>query len=129
VESANKVLVEARLKGAGMRWAPASVNPMGALRTVACNDRWEEALPAIGTAQRQARQDATSQRRTLRFAERARIATERAAQERRAAATSTPVDPPAASPSAHASSQARRRSCKPGPHHPWRAGSCSRRSA
>ena len=35
VESANKLLVEARLKGAGMRWAPASVNPMVALRTVA----------------------------------------------------------------------------------------------
>jgi hypothetical protein len=122
VESANKVLVEARLKGAGMRWAPASVNPMVALRTVACNDRWEEALPAIGTAQRQARQEATTQRRTLRLAERARLAAARAEQERRAAATPTPVDPPA-----HPTSHARRRSCTPGPDHPWRAGSFGRR--
>ena len=43
VESANKVVVQARLKGAGMHWAPAHVNPMLALRTAVCNDRWEEA--------------------------------------------------------------------------------------
>ncbi|HEX2187062.1 MAG TPA: ISKra4 family transposase, partial [Chloroflexota bacterium] len=35
VESANKLVVEARLKGAGMHWAPHHVNPMVALRTVA----------------------------------------------------------------------------------------------
>lgn len=41
VESANKVVVEARLKGTGMRWAEPNVNPMLALRNVVCNDRWE----------------------------------------------------------------------------------------
>jgi hypothetical protein len=126
VESANKVLVQARLKGAGMRWAAASVNPMVALRAVACNDRWEEALPALSAGQRQARQDATTQRRTVRRAERARLAAERVAQERLAA---LPVDPPATAPSAPPTTSARRRSCTPGPHHPWRAGSFSRRSA
>ena len=45
MESANKLVVEARLKGAGMYWARASVNPMVALRTVACADRWPEAWP------------------------------------------------------------------------------------
>jgi hypothetical protein len=50
VESANKLVVEARLKGAGMHWAIAHVNPMVALRTVACSDRWAEAWPQI-TAQ------------------------------------------------------------------------------
>src|SRR5947209_20547780 len=50
VESANKLVVEARLKGAGMRWARAHVNPLVALRTVACSDRWDEAWPQI-TAQ------------------------------------------------------------------------------
>jgi hypothetical protein len=44
VESGNKVVMQARLKGAGMHWAPAHVNPMLALRTAACNDRWKEAL-------------------------------------------------------------------------------------
>ena len=43
VESSNKVVVEARLKGAGMHWARASVNPMLSLRNAVCNDRWEEA--------------------------------------------------------------------------------------
>jgi len=31
--------VEARLKGAGMHWARASVNPLVALRNAICNDR------------------------------------------------------------------------------------------
>jgi len=43
VESANKLVVEARLKGAGMHWARASVNPMLSLRNAVCNDRWDEA--------------------------------------------------------------------------------------
>jgi hypothetical protein len=47
VESGNKLVVEARLKGAGMHWARAKVNPMLALRNVACSDRWEEAWPQI----------------------------------------------------------------------------------
>jgi hypothetical protein len=43
VESGNKLVVEARLKGAGMHWARASVNPMLTLRNAVCNDRWTEA--------------------------------------------------------------------------------------
>ncbi|EFH85400.1 hypothetical protein Krac_6619 [Ktedonobacter racemifer DSM 44963] len=42
VESANKVVVEARLKGTGMRWKRANVNPMLALRNGVCNQRWLE---------------------------------------------------------------------------------------
>jgi hypothetical protein len=42
VESANKLVVEARLKGAGMHWARPHVNPLLVLRNAACNDRWEE---------------------------------------------------------------------------------------
>lgn len=42
VESANKVVVEARLKGTGMHWKPENVNPMLALRNAVCNDRWSE---------------------------------------------------------------------------------------
>jgi hypothetical protein len=47
VESGNKLVVEARLKGAGMHWAPQHVDPMVALRTVACSDRWEHEWPLI----------------------------------------------------------------------------------
>ncbi len=43
VESANKLLVQARLKGAGMHWAKSHVNPMLALRTAVCSERWDEA--------------------------------------------------------------------------------------
>ncbi len=42
VESANKNVVEARLKGTGMHWQRTQVNPMLALRTAVCNDRWRE---------------------------------------------------------------------------------------
>jgi hypothetical protein len=63
VESANKLVVEARLKGAGMHWAPAHVNPMVALRTIACGDRWAEAWPQLAAQQRrQARARAAARR-------------------------------------------------------------------
>ncbi len=42
VESANKNVVEARLKGPGMHWERGNVNPMLALRNAVCNDRWRE---------------------------------------------------------------------------------------
>jgi hypothetical protein len=42
VESANKVVMQARLKGAGMHWEPGNVNPMLALRNALRNERWEE---------------------------------------------------------------------------------------
>lgn len=55
VESANKVVIQARMKQAGMHWARANVNPMAALRNVACNERWEEAWPQITAQLQQAR--------------------------------------------------------------------------
>ena len=42
VEGGHKVVMQARLKGSGMHWAPANVNPLLALRCAACNDRWAE---------------------------------------------------------------------------------------
>src|SRR5260221_14162840 len=51
VESANKGVVEARLKGAGMHWSRLSVNPLLALRNAVCNDRlaeaWEQSVAHI----------------------------------------------------------------------------------
>ena len=55
VESANKLVVEARLKGSGMHWHPSQVNPMLALRNIVCNNRWDEAWSMIATELRQAR--------------------------------------------------------------------------
>lgn len=127
VESANKVLVEARLKGAGMRWAPGSVNPMVALRTVAYSDRWQEAWPLIRTAQRRERALTTTQRRTVRLAQCARTAAEPAHV---AAVATTPTPQSAAKPPLRKAAPAPRRSPTPAPNHPWRLGTLNhRRSA
>lgn len=53
VESGNKVVVEARLKGAGMHWARPHVNPLLALRNILCSDRWAEDWPQIATRVRE----------------------------------------------------------------------------
>jgi hypothetical protein len=50
VESANKLVVEARLKGSGMHWDRASVSPMVGLRDLLCSDRWTTAWPATWRA-------------------------------------------------------------------------------
>ncbi len=62
VESANKVVVQARLKGAGMHWERSHVNPMLGLRNVVCNDRWAEAWPQIGARLRDQRQKRREER-------------------------------------------------------------------
>jgi hypothetical protein len=55
LESANKLVVEARLKGSGMHWARAHVNPPVALRTALCSNRWAEAWNQITAHQRRQR--------------------------------------------------------------------------
>jgi len=52
VESANKVMVEARLKGAGMHWQRHNVNPMLVLRNAVGNRRWQETWNASWTRRR-----------------------------------------------------------------------------
>ena len=47
VESGHKVVIQRRMKQAGMRWHPDSVNPMLALRSTICNHRWDEKWDAI----------------------------------------------------------------------------------
>jgi hypothetical protein len=77
VESGNKLVVEARLKGAGMhcrlapacsrheRWAERHVNPMLALRNIICSDRWKEEWPKIeARLRRQTRQRRTRLRQS-----------------------------------------------------------------
>src|SRR5438105_1635325 len=69
VESANKVVVEARLKGAGMRWERQNVNPMLLLRNAVCNRQWNQTWRA-SLAHRQelrtSRRQADSQQRLTR---------------------------------------------------------------
>ncbi|MBX2999740.1 MAG: ISKra4 family transposase [Caldilineaceae bacterium] len=119
VESANKVVVEARLKGAGMHWHRRNVNPLLALRNVVCNEQWDEAWAIIEdrlrTAARQHRR-LQQQKRHL------------ARQQQRAAANPLPLPLPTALstveadklspslPAAHPQSSSNR----PAPDHPWR---------
>jgi DNA repair exonuclease SbcCD nuclease subunit len=66
VESAHKVVVQSRMKQAGMRWAEANVDPMLALRNLICNDRWSQGWQQIVTYRRQ--QQLEKQRRKCRLA-------------------------------------------------------------
>ena len=120
VESANKLVVEARLKGAGMRWARGHVNPVVALRTVACSDRWAEAWPQISA---QWRAQVSAQRRT-------RV---RCRQQRRAALAppvapaAVPIPPPPApTPPRPAPPAQRAPARRPAADHPWRRMSLGR---
>ena len=89
VESANKLVVEARLKGAGMHWAPAHVNPLLALRNVVCNDRWDEAWPQICAELRRQHRERFAAKRQRRRARQA------AATTPRPAGAGTPATAPA----------------------------------
>jgi hypothetical protein len=62
VESGNKLVVQARLKGAGMHWAEEHVNPMLALRNILCSGRWKEDWPKL---EARLRQQARQRRKTL----------------------------------------------------------------
>jgi hypothetical protein len=62
VESGNKLVVEARLKGAGMHWKRDNVDPMLALRNIICSDRWRQEWPRI---EQRLRQQATQRRKAL----------------------------------------------------------------
>ena len=59
VESGHKVVMQRRMKQAGMRWAEANLNPMLALRLALCNKVWTTSWQAIQT---QARHKSRQQR-------------------------------------------------------------------
>ena len=70
VESGNKVVVEARLKGAGMHWAREHVDPLVALRDVLCSDRWAEDWLSLATRVRQQSLHERQQRQRARWTQR-----------------------------------------------------------
>lgn len=122
VESANKLVVEARLKGAGMHWLRSHVDPMLALRNLLCNDRWESQWPLIKTRLithvQYRRRPACQQRlQTLHDQERTAIAATQHAQYARYAALH-PQPCPEPKPSSPQSPTPK--SNKPAPNHPWR---------
>lgn len=127
VESGNKVVVEARLKGAGMHWARTNVNPMVALRCAMCSDRWPEARSQILTHLQQQAKDTRQLRRQEHLAQQA------PAPESTETHSCTQVSEPvveiipsqdvslADTPLSQASdSPTPRKPWRPAPDHPWR---------
>ena len=126
VESANKLVVEARLKGAGMHWALVHVNPLLALRGMACSDRWEEAWPQLVHQWRSAARTTVLAHRTLRRAARQAIqdqvaqAALLALEAVEPSALPRPSDPPDAQPTPAAQPHQHRAPARRKPaHHPW----------
>ncbi|HLG61735.1 MAG TPA: ISKra4 family transposase, partial [Ktedonosporobacter sp.] len=56
-ESGNKLVVQARLKGAGMHWDRQKVNAMLALRTTLCSGRWTQDWQVVRDHWRTARRE------------------------------------------------------------------------
>jgi hypothetical protein len=127
VESANKLVVEERLKGAGMHWAEANVNPMLALRNAMCSDRWVEVWSQIEEEQRREERTRRLERQRQRRRSAAREAGERWAADAGArgqrgvqdgGGSAAPVGPP---------TPARAEKGRPADDHPWRKAWSKRR--
>ena len=114
VESANKRVMQARLKGAGMRWERAHVNPMLALRTAVCNERWDESWHVIRQTVARQRMQRRQQRafsRLVQLLARLMLLVVRfRPQSSSPPPPRLPPAPPATLPG----------SCRPSPHHPWK---------
>ncbi len=115
VESANKLVVEVRLKGSGMHWARVNVNPMLALRTLIVNDRWAAAWPALWeTLRRQTRARATQRQQPRCAAAAAPRPPARPALSPYAPSIPSPISPPRPKTIING---------KPTADHPWRRSS------
>jgi hypothetical protein len=125
VESANKIVVEARLKGAGMHWHPTHVNPMLALRNGVCNDRWQEMWQACITEQFRRRRAQQQLRATLRYQQ--ALSGCMLLLLRFLSPTSKPTIPSSRSLAPAATLPG---SSRPSAHHPWKRGpACRPKSA
>lgn len=115
VESANKVVIQARMKQAGMHWARENVNPMAALRNVACNDRWKEAWPQITSQLQQERAIQRLQKHPQPMPTLPEVMVDETKRK------DAPL--PAVTPTKEASGKdqkARQKGSRPAPDHPWR---------
>jgi hypothetical protein len=117
VESANKVLVQARLKGAGMHWAKNHVNPMLALRTAVCSERWNEAWQESIAEQRAERHSKRQQLATTRFQSLISTFLLLLLRLRPPTPKPTPSVPRLTQPAATLPGSSR-----PSAHHPWKRG-------
>jgi hypothetical protein len=121
VESGNKLVVEARLKGAGMHWARPNVNGMLGLRNIVCSDRWSQEWSLIADQLRRQARDGRKQQRQQRRLDKAPPVSE-----------PMPVPEPVLSCQQPAKEKPAvlaqpDRPRKPAPNHPWRHSPVGRR--
>ncbi|GCF12034.1 hypothetical protein KDI_55980 [Dictyobacter arantiisoli] len=116
VESANKLVVEARLKGAGMRWERKNVNKMLPLRNGVCNDRWQATWQEAGAAVRQQQKQQRERRRKQREEAKLLTCDPRLLESPPLPPKAEPAPPrlPAAPPATLPGSS------RPSAHHPWK---------
>jgi hypothetical protein len=112
VESANKLVVEARLKGSGMHWQRRNVNPMVSLRAVTCSGQWGQAWGSIWQTWRQ-------QERRKRWRRHPRPSAPPLPMPTVRPAGVWPTDPPSRY----------FQDGKPAPNHPWKGGRLPRSGA
>ena len=122
VESGNKLVVEARLKGAGMHWAREHVNPMLALRNAVCNDRWVEAWPQICASRQRQRAQIRQARYEQRHTSVPLPLPQKAPEAPLILAPKATVSPASTAPAVDVSATAAqpRQPWRPPPDHPWR---------
>ena len=118
MESGNKVVVEARLKGAGMHWAIPHVNPMLALRNIFCSERWQEGWNQLAQywrqKERQRRKELHQKRQKEAQQNLSETPPHSQSPETRTSSQPIPI-PSVVSPSVSAP-----KSSTPAPNHPWR---------
>lgn len=123
VESANQAVVQSRLKGAGMHWAPTHVNPMLALRTAECSQRWKEAWREAAKERRAQRAAQRQQRVRARFLPVVSSLMLLQLQFLPPSPKPVPVPAPALSASQRTEPAATLPgSSRPSAHHPWKRG-------
>lgn len=109
VESGHKVVVQSRLKQAGMRWAQSHLDPLLALRNLVCNRRWSQGWAEISAFYWQQRRRAWQ-----------RQAQQQEPPAKRITFANVKVSPSSASPDMPPPPS--RQPYRPAPDHPWRLG-------
>ncbi len=111
VESGHKVVVQSRMKQAGMRWAETNVDPMLALRNLICNDRWTEGWTQIVAYRQQQQREKYQQQHDPTLHTPAPASPEKPTE---------PISPPLLTKSTKPAKPTLKKPYRPSADHPWR---------
>ncbi len=111
VESGHKVVVQSRMKQAGMRWAETNLDPMLALRNLICNDRWTEGWTQIVAYRQQQQREKYQQQYDTALHTPTPVSP---------AKPTEPISPPLLSKSTKPAKPTPKKPYRPPADHPWR---------